>query len=194
MGKRRPVFRDGWRRHVAATPVGAIPIAYGNPPLLGYRVFVGSPAELLRAFAIASPDEEFWPSWLVKDASEIRKALARGRRKASAAAAAALNYPPPNAKRDGPRPALITTGTLGASLLEVQRRDDEQSGVELPPMNPNLCETCEHKRDPDGGWCYMFKNEPQKPCYHHTKGGVIGCVLKPRDVPGKSTTTERRKA
>lgn len=35
-------------------------------------------------------------------------------------------------------------------------------------MNPNNCATCDHKKHPDGGWCYMFKNEPTYRCLAHT--------------------------
>jgi hypothetical protein len=34
--------------------------------------------------------------------------------------------------------------------------------------NPNRCETCNHKRTPDGGWCYMFRDEPNFDCAQHT--------------------------
>ncbi len=34
--------------------------------------------------------------------------------------------------------------------------------------NPNNCSTCEHKSNPDGGWCYMFKSEPNEVCAKHT--------------------------
>jgi hypothetical protein len=34
------------------------------------------------------------------------------------------------------------------------------------PTNPNNCAMCDHKRHPpQGGWCYMFKNEPTYRCY-----------------------------
>ena len=26
------------------------------------------------------------------------------------------------------------------------------------------CKTCEHKQYPDGGWCYMFRTEPEGVC------------------------------
>ena len=35
-------------------------------------------------------------------------------------------------------------------------------------MNPNNCATCDHKKHPDGGHCYMFKDEPTKACLEHT--------------------------
>jgi hypothetical protein len=32
-------------------------------------------------------------------------------------------------------------------------------------MNPNNCAVCEHKtNNPDGGFCYMFRDEPQDTC------------------------------
>jgi hypothetical protein len=34
--------------------------------------------------------------------------------------------------------------------------------------NPNNCATCDHKQHPDGGWCYMFRNEPDDVCFSHT--------------------------
>jgi hypothetical protein len=35
--------------------------------------------------------------------------------------------------------------------------------------NPNNCSTCVHKKDPDGGWCYMFRNEPTDVCNLHSE-------------------------
>lgn len=34
--------------------------------------------------------------------------------------------------------------------------------------NPNNCSTCGHKQNPDGGYCYMFKDEPSEVCMQHT--------------------------
>jgi hypothetical protein len=34
--------------------------------------------------------------------------------------------------------------------------------------NPNNCAACDHKRNPDGGWCYMFRDEPKEVCMRHT--------------------------
>lgn len=34
--------------------------------------------------------------------------------------------------------------------------------------NPNNCNTCKHKQNPDGGWCYMFRDEPTEVCMQHT--------------------------
>jgi hypothetical protein len=34
--------------------------------------------------------------------------------------------------------------------------------------NPNNCKTCDHKRNPEGGWCYMFREEPTDVCMQHT--------------------------
>lgn len=36
------------------------------------------------------------------------------------------------------------------------------------PVNPNNCDTCDHKRDPDGGHCYMFREAPTEVCMQHT--------------------------
>jgi hypothetical protein len=33
---------------------------------------------------------------------------------------------------------------------------------------PNNCATCNHKRHPDGGWCYMFRSAPNTACAQHT--------------------------
>ncbi len=42
----------------------------------------------------------------------------------------------------------------------------------MPPkhiaINPNRCETCHHKQTPEGGWCYMFRTEPDDVCLRHT--------------------------
>lgn len=43
------------------------------------------------------------------------------------------------------------------------RLADEQAG------NPNNCETCRHKPNGEGGWCYMFRNEPTETCMQHTE-------------------------
>lgn len=34
--------------------------------------------------------------------------------------------------------------------------------------NPMNCSTCEHKQHPDGGWRYMFRNEPTEVCHQYT--------------------------
>lgn len=33
--------------------------------------------------------------------------------------------------------------------------------------NPNNCAGCDHKSNPQGGWCYMFRDEPQDVCTKH---------------------------
>jgi hypothetical protein len=35
-------------------------------------------------------------------------------------------------------------------------------------INPNNCETCDHKKNPDGGHCYMFRETPTEVCMQHT--------------------------
>lgn len=34
--------------------------------------------------------------------------------------------------------------------------------------NPNNCAACDHKKHPQGGWCYMFREEPTEVCMCHT--------------------------
>lgn len=34
--------------------------------------------------------------------------------------------------------------------------------------NVNNCSTCYHKKNPDGGHCYMFQEEPRNVCMQHT--------------------------
>lgn len=34
--------------------------------------------------------------------------------------------------------------------------------------NPNNCSTCDHKKHPDGGHCYMFRFAPTEPCMQHS--------------------------
>lgn len=50
------------------------------------------------------------------------------------------------------------------------RRGMESNGswVAHTMSNPNNCNTCKHKPDPDGAWCYMFKDEPKARCAHHS--------------------------
>lgn len=47
-------------------------------------------------------------------------------------------------------------------------------------MNPNNCETCRHKQNPDGGHCYMFRDAPNERCMQHTglKVALIVCDRK----------------
>jgi len=45
-------------------------------------------------------------------------------------------------------------------------------------MNPNNCETCGHKARPEGGHCYMFKNEPNDVCMRHTRGGTLNSLAR----------------
>lgn len=44
-------------------------------------------------------------------------------------------------------------------------------------MNPNNCDSCDHKKPPDGGWCYMFRSEPTGICMKHT--GIADSYFKP---------------
>lgn len=39
-------------------------------------------------------------------------------------------------------------------------------------MNKANCSTCDHKKNPDGGWCYMFRQEPEFTCQIHTNKKV----------------------
>lgn len=40
-------------------------------------------------------------------------------------------------------------------------------------MNPNNCATCEHKENPQGGFCYMFKDEPISVCRYMVGSEII---------------------
>ncbi|MCG3134242.1 MAG: hypothetical protein HMLKMBBP_01534 [Planctomycetes bacterium] len=35
-------------------------------------------------------------------------------------------------------------------------------------MNPNNCDTCDLKSHADGGWCHMWRHEPNNICMYHT--------------------------
>lgn len=35
-------------------------------------------------------------------------------------------------------------------------------------MSANNCATCDYKKHPDGGHCYMFRTEPEGRCLKHT--------------------------
>lgn len=43
-------------------------------------------------------------------------------------------------------------------------------------VNPNNCSTCDHKANPDGGWCYMFRDEPSAVCKRHTGHDVWASI------------------
>jgi hypothetical protein len=47
----------------------------------------------------------------------------------------------------------------------------------LAPTNPNNCTTCDHKQNPDGGWCYMFRDEATEVCLHHTGRKAAGLIF-----------------
>lgn len=49
--------------------------------------------------------------------------------------------------------------------------------------NTTDCSTCKHKQYPDGGHCYMFKNEPEFDCQVHTGNTA------PRPRPSKALLT-----
>jgi len=42
------------------------------------------------------------------------------------------------------------------------------NNAEEAPINPNNCDTCDYKRNPDGGHCYMFRDAPIDVCMQHT--------------------------
>ena len=44
-------------------------------------------------------------------------------------------------------------------------------------MGVNNCSTCDHKRHPDGGHCYMFREEPRGVCMQHTMRKVTAADL-----------------
>lgn len=39
------------------------------------------------------------------------------------------------------------------------------------------CSTCDHKARPEGGYCYMFRQEPEGRCFKHTKAAPPVGVL-----------------
>lgn len=43
--------------------------------------------------------------------------------------------------------------------------------------NPNNCDACDHKHNPDGGWCYMFRRTPTEVCMRHTDRSVKADLL-----------------
>lgn len=51
------------------------------------------------------------------------------------------------------------------ALIEEMKARHERS--------PNNCAACDHKRRPDGGWCYMFRAEPSERCAQHTARKVL---------------------
>lgn len=55
---------------------------------------------------------------------------------------------------------------------------DKPKDKPMPATNPNNCSTCSYKENPQGGWCYMFRDEPITVCMihsaRHNKSDVIG--------------------
>lgn len=49
-------------------------------------------------------------------------------------------------------------------------------------MNKANCTTCDHKKYPDGGHCYMFKTEPKQTCGLHTGISMVDVTLTAKDV------------
>lgn len=59
--------------------------------------------------------------------------------------------------------------------------------------NQNNCASCDHKHNPDGGWCYMFRAEPGQVCGLHSmrhraaaKTDVIGRAMQQMTEGGMS--------
>ena len=65
----------------------------------------------------------------------------------------------PEADQAVPAVGIRLDRTVGRPAPE--RADD---GI----RNPNNCASCDHKRHPDGGWCYVFRDEPREVCMQHT--------------------------
>lgn len=40
-------------------------------------------------------------------------------------------------------------------------------------VSVNNCATCDYKKHPDGGHCYMFRTEPEGVCMKHTRRGAV---------------------
>ena len=57
--------------------------------------------------------------------------------------------------------------------------------------NPNNCSTCDHKRNPDDGWCYMFREEPTEVCYIHTGRKLSFFALQKLSQPQRKDSHER---
>ena len=60
--------------------------------------------------------------------------------------------------------------------------------------NPNNCAACDHKGDPQGGWCYMFRDEPMATCAKHTALGVHWIGGKPYMLTSPATMTPEQRA
>lgn len=60
--------------------------------------------------------------------------------------------------------------------------------------NPNNCATCDYKQIPDGGHCYMFRDEPTDVCMQHTGRRISALDLLPpeRECCGTFPNTPHR--
>jgi len=58
--------------------------------------------------------------------------------------------------------------------------------------NKSLCPTCEYKQQPDGGHCYMFKEEPQERCGQWRPGLERACCGTFHGSPHRSTCEKYR--
>ena len=47
------------------------------------------------------------------------------------------------------------------------------------------CNTCEHKKTPQGGHCYMFEREPED-CRAHTQGLSTGAIGDAQRIKGST--------
>lgn len=50
--------------------------------------------------------------------------------------------------------------------LEPERTNARTHGCAM--TNPNNCAECGRSRNQQGGWCYMFRDEPHEVCMKHT--------------------------
>lgn len=59
--------------------------------------------------------------------------------------------------------AALTAPILAESL----------EALRLPVFNPDDCVTCEHRHEPQGGHCYMFKEPPTTKCGQYRKDEAL---------------------
>lgn len=64
--------------------------------------------------------------------------------------------------------SLANAKEFGAELEALVRAALSERAEAVPTQNPNNCAGCKHKQHPDGGWCYMFRDEPTDVCMKHT--------------------------
>lgn len=61
---------------------------------------------------------------------------------------------------------------------KLQQSHQDTEGVKELSSIDNKCDLCDHKSNADGGYCYMFRFQPQNACLQHTEPVIRAQHLK----------------